>query len=433
MLFANWCLFLGMLLLIMAVADSLLKVIPFSAAAIYMLLGIAAGPYGLTLLTFDLRVEKDVHILEMLTEVAVLVSLFVVGLKLPLRSTRASWKMPILLASVAMVITIVLMTAVGAWLGWSMAAAMLIASVLAPTDPVLASEVQVSDAQDRDALRFGLTAEGGLNDGTAFPFVMLALGLLGHHELGSNGLHWLGVDVLWAVIGGLALGWLCGAGFTHAVVALRHRNRSARGMESFIALGLIALTYGIAIHASVYGFLAVFVAGLGMRDVERRVAIGVSARQPTAALDDAPPAGVSNIALEFVEDLEKFAEMALMLVIGSLLTVEILTVRNAAIAACLLFLVRPIAVFATSIFSEWTVHQRRIGAWMGIRGVGSLYYLAYAFNHGLESDPLADSVGSAVLFTIAASVLLHGISATPVMAFYKKRGRKREGRQGDVA
>ena len=432
MTFANWCLFLGLLLLIMSISDSLLKKLPFSSAAVYMILGIAAGPYGLQLLDLSMGIHDDAHLLEILTEVVVLVSLFAVGLKLPVRASQAPWRVPILLATVAMVITIGLTAAVGVALGGSLALSLLVGSLLAPTDPVLASEVQVAHGEDRDALRFGLTAEGGLNDGTAFPFVMLALGLMGYHELGPYGARWFGVDVLWAVVGGIGIGWLCGAGFTRAVIALRRHKGSAIGMESFLALGLIAVTYGLSIHASVYGFLAVFVAGLGMRGIEQE-AVGAAAKadpgpdvRSPARL---PATEVTNIALDFIEDLEKFAEMAAMLVIGSLLTLEMATWRNALLAASLLFVIRPLSVFAVTWRSGWTRSQRRIGAWMGVRGVGSMYYLAFVLTDDLGLDPLAEQVTGVVLFTIAASVVLHGVSATPIMTLY--RDRRRRGRRGD--
>jgi NhaP-type Na+/H+ or K+/H+ antiporter len=425
--FANWCLFLGLLLLLMSISDSLLRTIPFSSAAIYMILGVAAGPHGLDLIDLSMAVEDDAHLLEVLTEIVVLVSLFAVGLKLPVRSSGTPWKVPILLATVAMVVTIGLTAALGVALGWPLAAAVLIGAVLAPTDPVLASEVQVSHGEDRDALRFGLTAEGGLNDGTAFPFVMLALGLLGYHDLGSYGLAWFGLDVVWAVAGGIGIGWLCGAGFTRAVIALRLRKGTAIGMESFLALGLIAVTYGLAIHAGVYGFLAVFVAGLGMRGVEHQVVQQLDAADAAPDPAAAPPMAVTHIALDFVEDLEKFAEMAAMLVIGSLLTLDMLTWRNAALAAGLLFVIRPLAVFLVTWRSDWTLPQRRIGAWMGVRGVGSMYYLAYVLTHEFGFDPLSDPFTGLVLFTVAASVVLHGMSATPIMALYQRHRRWRRG------
>ena len=291
----------------------------------------------------------------------------------------------------------------------------------------------MSHGEDRDALRFGLTAEGGLNDGTAFPFVMLALGLMGYHELGPYGMTWFGVDVLWAVVGGIGIGWLCGAGFTRAVMALRRHKGSAIGMESFLALGLIAVTYGLSIHASVYGFLAVFVAGLGMRGIEQEVVGEVVKANPGPEVRSPqrlPATEVTNIALDFIEDLEKFAEMAAMLVIGSLLTLEMLTWPNAALAASLLFVIRPLSVFLVTWRSDWTGPQRRIGAWMGVRGVGSMYYLAFVLTHDLGLDPVADHITQVVLFTVSASVVLHGVSATPIMTLYKNRKRRRKSKDG---
>jgi NhaP-type Na+/H+ or K+/H+ antiporter len=434
MTFATWCLFLGGLLILMGLSRSVLHSLPISSAALYMLIGYAAGPDQLGWMTLHLSQSGNAHFVEMLTEVAVLVSLFAVGLRLQVKVFDGTWRVPVLLATVAMVITIAAMTTVGMVLGLSLGAAVLTAAILAPTDPVLASDVQVRHEKDRDGLRFGLTAEGGLNDGAAFPFVMLGLGLLGAHDLGPWGVRWLGVDVLWSIVGGLGLGWLCGAGFTRLVVFLRHSKHQALGMESFLALGLIGVTYGVALHASVYGFLAVFVAGLGMRDVERRAAADVP--ESEMSNDDEPkppensPAGaaaeVTTLAMEFVQDLEKFVELASMLIIGSLLSTSMLTAHNFLLAAMLIFVARPLAVIVTTGFSRWTPTQRRLGAWFGIRGVGSLYYLAYAINHHTPAAGVK-AMSDAVLLTIAVSVVLHGSSATPLMAWYQ-RLRDRPGR-----
>jgi NhaP-type Na+/H+ or K+/H+ antiporter len=434
MTFATWCLFIGGLLILMGLSATLLRPLPISAAALYMLIGYVAGPKGFGLL--DLSLARDAPLIEIVAEIAVLVSLFAVGLRLQIRVFDATWMAPVLLATVAMTLTIAVMTVVGVALEWSLGTALLVAAILAPTDPVLASEVQVKHEKDRDELRFGLTAEGGLNDGTAFPFVMLALGLLGAHELGPMGMKWLSVDVLWAIGGGLALGWLCGAGFTRLVMFLRQEKQQAFGMESFLALGLIGLTYGIALQASVYGFLAVFVAGLGMRDVER-----VAASRDAAAEDAASDAETSAVApvapstrtaghmtrlmLDFAQDLERFVELAAMLVIGSLLARSMLTATNFMLAGALICVARPLAVYLTTVVTHWTPTQRRLGAWFGIRGVGSLYYLAYAANHGV-STPQLQALTDGVLLAVALSVLLHGSSATPLMASYQRRRRRGE-------
>ncbi|MBT2305152.1 cation:proton antiporter [Variovorax paradoxus] len=449
---ATWCLFVGGLLLLMGISSTLLKSLPVSAAAIYMVIGYATGPQGLGVL--DLTIRQDAALIEVVTEIALLVALFAVGLRLQVRVFGRIWLAPILLATLGMTLTIALMTAAGVALLGSLGAAVLLAAIVAPTDPVLASDVRVKHEDDRDLLRFGLTAEGGLNDGTAFPFVLLGLGLLGAHDLGAMSLRWVGVDLLWAVGGGLALGWLCGAGFTRLIVFLRHNKQQALGMESFLALGLIAVTYGIALEASVYGFLAVFVAGLGVRDVQLSAADEPAARagqtvtQPDegkaaalealdeddgaalAAQSPAKAAGsMTSRVLSFAQELERFVELAAMLIIGSVLNTAMVTLTNLTLAAALLVIARPVAVYLTTLFTPWSRTQRRMGAWFGIRGVGSLYYLAYAATHGLPQEQTR-TLADIVLLTIATSVVLHGVSATPLMKLYQER-RDPAGRPGD--
>jgi NhaP-type Na+/H+ or K+/H+ antiporter len=415
-----WCLVIGVLLIGMGLTDTLRRGLPFSASALYLLAGWLIGPHGGGLLQLDLL--RDARLLETVTEVAVLISLFAVGLRLRVRLTDRLWLPPLLLATVAMVLTIGGLVAVGSVLGVSIGAALLLAAVLAPTDPVLASDVQVDNPGDRDRLRFALSGEGGLNDGTAFPFVMLALGLLGLHEVGEHAWRWWSIDLLWAVAGGLAIGWAMGWSFSRAVLHLRREREQAFGMESFLTLGLIALTYGIALTSHTYGFLAVFVAGLAVRSVEYAES---NDRGPQSRGGESPKtsAYMARAVLDFTLDIERLAELTVMLLIGSLLSAATFSWRSLLVAAALLLVVRPLAVRATLLGSALTPTQRRLAAWFGIRGVGSMYYLAFAVSHGAATaaTPL---LAEAVLTTIVASVLLHGTSATPVMRLYRRaRGR----------
>ena len=216
------CIIFGTLLIAKTLMGSFISRLPLSAAMVYLGVGVAIGPLGLGLIRLDAL--KDVVLLERLTEIAVLISLFTSGLKLELPLKDRRWRIPLQLASVSMVVTVGAITAVGVYLlGLSLGASVLLGAILAPTDPVLASDVQVANPGDRDRLRFGLTGEGGLNDGTAFPFIMLGLGLLGLHELGDSsgfmgisgftGWRWWAVDVVWAVFGGLGLGMAGRAGW----------------------------------------------------------------------------------------------------------------------------------------------------------------------------------------------------------------------------
>ncbi|HSW25496.1 MAG TPA: cation:proton antiporter [Burkholderiaceae bacterium] len=417
----TWCLVIGVLLIGMGLTDTVRRDLPFSASALYLLAGWLIGPHAGGLLHLDLF--ADAKLLESLTEAAVLISLFAVGLRLRVRLTDRLWTTPLLLATVAMVLTIAGLLVVGLSFGLSLGAATLLAAVLAPTDPVLASDVQVEDPGDRDRLRFSLSGEGGLNDGTAFPFVMLALGLLGLHELGDNAWRWWSVDLLWAVAGGLAIGWGLGWSFSRMVLHMRREREQALGMESFLTLGLIALTYGLALTAHTYGFLAVFVAGLAMRSVE--YTDSDDRRAKASRRQDASPetsAYMARAVLDFTLDLERLAELTVMLLVGSLLHAGVFSGSSLGIAGALLLVVRPLAVRLTLIGSRLTPTQRRLAAWFGIRGVGSIYYLAFAISHGATGSHIA-WVADAVLATVVASVLLHGTSATPVMRLYRRARR----------
>jgi NhaP-type Na+/H+ or K+/H+ antiporter len=435
-MFALWCLVVGGLLVLMGLSHTHREHLPISSSAIYLVAGYLLGPGGFGLLSLDL--VRDAALLEMLTETAVLVSLFAVGLRLRVPLAAKLWFTPAIWASAAMLITIALMTGVGLVIGLSLGMALLLAAVLAPTDPVLASDVQVAHAGDKDRLRFSLTAEGGLNDGAAFPFVMLALGLLGLRELGPFGLRWWAVDVLWATAAGLGIGWLLGRALRRTVLYLRRERERALGMESFLALGLIAVAYGAAVLASAYGFLAVFAAGLAMRHLERlpgerdgaeieaggnaddAAASTHAALEPAAAVHpQKASAYIAAAALEFTLDLERLAELTVMLVIGSLLTPAAFSPSSLGVALALVFVARPLAIYCCTWGGVMTPLQRRMAAWFGIRGIGSMYYLTFALAHGAVTaqTPL---VADAVLVTIAVSVVLHGSSATPVMALYRR-------------
>ncbi|MEJ8859768.1 cation:proton antiporter [Variovorax robiniae] len=437
--FATWNLLIGALLMLMALSGSFLKKLPISAAALYMGIGFAIGPACLGWL--QLSLEHDTKVVETICEVALLISLFAVGLRLQIRTQFSSWRLPALLATVTMLCTVAPMAGLAVALHWSWPNALLLAAILAPTDPVLASDVQVRHEEDTDDLRFGLTAEGGLNDGTAFPLVVLALGLMGAGDLGPAGMRWLTTDILWAVIGGLALGWTCGAAFTRLTLFLQTTRQQALGMESFLALGLIALTYGIALRANVLGFLAVFVAGLSMRHVERAAKADAEeklARSPSS-VDRSLPGKESKVAavtqaktadamtrevLGFAKELEKFVELAAMLAIGCLLRPTMLTWRNVVVAAILIAVARPLAIYVTTFRGRWNYSQRRLAAWFGIRGVGSVYYLAYATNRNPSLATSSDIMGP-VLVAVAASVLLHGASAAPLMRIYQAAAKRR--------
>ncbi len=435
--FTLGCIIVGLLLIAMTMGGSFLSRLPLSAAMLYLVVGMAIGPLGLGLLELD-ALENRV-LLERVTEIAVLISLFTAGMKLelPLRDRR--WRIPVQLSTLSMAVTVAAITALGVYgLNLSLGASVLLGAILAPTDPVLASDVQVTNAGDRDRLRFGLTGEGGLNDGTAFPFVMLGLGLLGVHELGEGGWRWWTVDVLWAVAGGLGLGYLLGTVVGRAIIYLRMRHREALGSDEFIALGLIALTYGLSLLSHTYGFLAVFAAGLALRRIDDarpapRSGDPASAKEPAQDLSDEEqaasgakaPANMMNAVQRFNSQLERFVEVGIVLAVGVLMATVELDYAMAWFVPVLFLLVRPLAVYIGLLGTPVKGSQRNLMGWFGIRGIGSLYYLLYAINHDIAPE-LAERLLSITLTVVVASVIAHGISVTPLMKHYETRKAAKE-------
>jgi len=367
----------------------------------------------------------------------VLISLFSAGLKLRIPLSERRWWLPGRLAFGSITITVGLIALAGVvGLGLPLGAAILLGGLLAPTDPVLAADVQVEHPGDRDRLRFSLTGEAALNDGSAGPFVMLGLGLLGLHELGDFGWRWLAIDVLWAVAGGLAIGWLLGMLVGRLVLYLRRTHKEAVGLDDFLGLGLIALSYAAALLIHSYGFLAVFAAGLALRRIEMQSTAGQDVAQDAAptfhaasvapdqadklATDpDQAPAYMAQAVLGFNEQLERMGEVAVVVLVGGLLAASQLPPEALWFVPLLFLAIRPVSVWLGLLGSHSSGPQRWLIAWFGIRGIGSVYYLAYAVQHGLD-PALAERVAALVLMAVAVSIVVHGISVTPLMRRYRR-------------
>ncbi len=440
MVITIWYVVIGVLLVVMALSGSVLRRLPLTTSLLYLAVGVALGPHGAGL--FDLDPIEQAVLLERLTEVAVVISLFGAGLKLRVAWTDRRWTLPLRLAFGSMGVTVGLVALVGiVGLGLELGAAILLGAVLAPTDPVLASDVQVKGAGDQDRLRFSLTGEAGLNDGTAFPFVMLGLGLLGLHDLGDNGWRWIAVDAIWAAIGGLGIGAGLGTLVGQLVLHLRRHHREAVGLDDFLALGLIALSYGVALLAHTYGFLAVFAAGLALRRIEQRAseANGVGEEpdavvaqvaatgkeEEVATQAETAPAYMTRAVLGFNEQLERIGEVTVVVLVGGMLSLGELPVAALWFVPLLFLVIRPAAVAVGLLGSATSPGQRSLISWFGIRGIGSVYYLSYAIAHGVE-EPVARQLIALTLITVAVSAVVHGISVTPLMNRYAARSNAHE-------
>ena len=422
-----WFLIIGAVLLFMALTAARIKRLPLSTAMVYLCVGVALGPSFAN--QFHFNPLEHSALLEIITELAVIISLFAAGLKLAAPFGARIWWIPFRLATASMVITVSLTALVGVTLlDLPLGAAVLLGAILSPTDPVLATDVQTRGAGDDDRLRFSLTGEAGLNDGTAFPMVMLGLGMLGLHDVGDHFSRWWLVDVLWASFCGLGVGSALGVGTAWVTRRLAARGMHSEFTEDFLGLGLISLSYGLSLFLLGYGFLAVFAAGFVFHRAEMRFGIlPEHGKEPVGepgfdASSSAEGGYMANVTLGFVEQLERLGEVVLLILLGGMLFVDSWQGAYVGVAVFLIFVIRPLCVFAGLVGSEGTFATKATIGWFGVRGIGSLYYLMYAIQHGLE-PPIAVTLVSVVLITVTLSIVLHGITVTPLMRLYSRRTR----------
>lgn len=439
----------GGLLLLLALSSAYLRNLPISTSAIYLALGLAIGPLGFGWLRIDLG--SEVRWFERLTEVAVIVALFVGGLKLRLPLKDPAWTAarrlggPIMLASivgVALCATFLL--------GLDPATALILGAVLAPTDPVLAGMVQVSSAADHDRMRYGLSGEAGLNDGMAFPFVIFGLLWAEHGGTGDWIAGWALHRLVWAVPAGLLLGFVLGRGVGRLAIWLRSRQQDPTAPSDFLALALITLSYVGAEAVGAWGFLATFAAGVGLRHAELHVSREMPARsrsperararreavaradsdQPAEELvgsgleaeelkQPAVAAGVLvSETLSFGNTAERLLEVLLVVLVGILLASH-WDPRAVPLALVLFVVIRPLSTWILLAGTPTRTSQRWLMGWFGIRGIGSLYYLSYVVRHGI-SGPAAGDLAGLTISVVALSILVHGVTAPPLLARYER-------------
>ncbi|WP_374456892.1 cation:proton antiporter [Nocardioides sp.] len=431
---------LGLSLLVATVLPQVTRRIALSPPMVLVALGML---FGLLPQADSANLEPQDHhaLITHVTEFTVLVALMGVGLAIDRMLELTSWRSwrtwsPVWrLLLVTMPLTIAGVALLGWWVaGLAPSVALLLGAVLAPTDPVLASDVQVGepltddidDPEDEeghdedDDIRFALTAEAGLNDGLAFPFVHLALLVMAGGFTLVDGVAWLGWYVLGKVaVGvavGLVLGWLLGR---QAFRAKSDNLRLADVGEPLLALAALLAAYGAAELVGGYGFLAVFTCAMTLRASHH----GHSYQRAMHAV---------------VERLERLMTLLVLLVLGMAMTQGLLAHldwRGIVVAAALVLVVRPVAgwlavaVLARDEQEDGGLDRGEMAAvaFFGVRGVGSLFYLAYAASH--EHLPDEPWLWSTVAFTVIISVLLHGVTATPAMARLDAR-RGRTGTQG---
>jgi sodium/hydrogen antiporter len=359
--------------------------------------------------------QEHLAITQRLTEFVVLIALMGAGLKLDRALAWVTCALTWRLLGIAMPLTIALLAVLGhALLGLGAAAAILLGASLAPTDPVLASDVQVGPPGEglEDEVRFTLTSEAGLNDGLAFPFVNLAIALALAGQTGEPWLvKWLTVDVLWKLSAGLVAGWIVGRVLGWLTFRLPNRARLSRTGDGFVALGITCLAYGLTEMIHGYGFLAVFVAALGLRSAERN-------------------SKYHEKLHDFTEQLERLTMMMLLVLFGGAIAdgglFRAVSFEVVIYALLAVFLVRPLSGWISLLGRDQRLDEKAVISFFGIRGLGSAYYLAYGLGHAKFEQP--DLLWSTTGLIVLISILLHGTTVTPVMRYLDRQRQKR----GDV-
>lgn len=408
----------GLATLAAALLPKLLGRVPVSMPMVFLGAGMLAFVLFPALPDPDPVAGSDVAL--HLTEVCVLVSLMGAGLALNRPVGWGTWSSTWRLLAITMPLSILAVGVLGwAVLGLGAASAVLLAAVLAPTDPVLATEVQVSepvteeDAADDEA-RFALTSEAGLNDGLAFPFTYaaVAISLVGFAPAAWLG-EWLLVDVLWrlgaGLATGLAIGWLLGRLFFST---LAERFHLAERSEGFVAIAATFMAYGVAEVIHGYGFIAVFVCACTLRAAERQHRYHV-------------------VLHTFVEQIERILTVVVIVLLGGAVGRGLLVGigwSEIALAAAVLLVVRPLAGWIGLTPGKTGPRERAVIAFFGVRGVGSFFYVAFALSEG--DFPAGDYLWSVTALVVMGSIVVHGITATPAMLLLDSRRRREAAHRG---
>jgi NhaP-type Na+/H+ or K+/H+ antiporter len=406
----------GLGLLAAVALERWLERLPLSLPLVYVAVGWAAFALPLGLPRLD-PAGDAAHALaaEYLTEFIVIVSLIGVGIAIDRSFSWRGWRQVWPLLGVTMPLTIAAVGLLGwAWLGLAPAAAVLLAAALCPTDPVLARSVQVGPPGEntRDDVRFDLTVEAGLNDGLAFPFTYLAIAAVGQSALGGWTLEWFGTDVLWRIGVGTLVGY--GVGRAGAWFVFERSYETEDDMhapeethatnEGLVMIGSLLAAYGLAEVVGGYGFLAVFVGGVTARQFERQ-------------------SDYHEVSHHFIDQVERVVLVAMLLGFGGLLAsgiMDALTWQAAAVGLLVVLVLRPLAGRAGTIGHDLPRAGKWAVAFLGVRGMGTLYYLSYGLNKADFGS--ADVLWATASFTILVSIVIHGVTAGHIMRYLERTG-----------
>ena len=390
----------GFAFLVMAWMPAISREARVSYSIIYVLMGMVLYLVlsGLPVANPMLHQDFTIHF----TELIVIISLMGTGLKIDEPFKFKTWKIPFRLVSINMVLCIG-MAAIAAhyFLKFDWAAAVLIGAVLAPTDPVLASDVQVGPPHegDKGIVRFSLTAEAGMNDGMAFPFTWLAITLAIIANNGDASIsEWLWKDLLYRIVAGVAIGFFLGRLLAYLMFYLPEKNKSRYTLtDGFVSVSATLLVYGLTELVHGYGFIAVFVAAITLRNYE---------------MDHKYHRKLHS----FSDQVERMLIAVVLILFGGAISTGLLkplTWEMALFGLGFILLIRPLSVLLSIPDYKMHIKERMAISFFGIRGIGSFFYLAFALRQTqfLRVEEIWATIG----FIILLSIIIHGVSATAIL------------------
>lgn len=395
---------LGAAALVMAWSPAITRKLKVSYSVLYVVAGFLL--YAFTDSLPEPNPTKEANITLRLTELVVIVSLMGTGLKIDERFSFRDWAIPLRLVSLTMLLSIIITTLISyLWLGFSLPSAILLGAALAPTDPVLASDVQVGPPleKSRSTVRFALTAEGGLNDSMAFPFTWLAIAFALSSVSTETISAWFFKDLLLRIGVGLLIGWVLGRALAYIIFQLPKKSKLETPTDGFVAVSSTLLVYGVTELFHGYGFLAVFVSAVTLRNFE----FGHRYHKKLHSFSD---------------QIERILVAIVLILFGGSLAHGILSELNWKIvvfAVASILLIRPLCAFLSVLPSKISKTEKATISFFGIKGVGSLFYVAFALNEA-DFDNTSE-IWCAVSFIVLCSIVIHGFSATKTMDHVENR------------
>ncbi|MTE27645.1 cation:proton antiporter [Winogradskyella ouciana] len=331
-----------------------------------------------------------------LTEITVIISIMGAGLKLNHKFSLKNYRIPLLLVGITMIGCIASVALLGWWIGLVPASALLLAAVFAPTDPVLASDIQVEieeTTEEEHPVQYYLTVEAGINDGMAFPFTWLAI------LLALNGMtsmdwvsDWFIVDVLYRIIVGIIIGYVTGRVIAWLFFELPDRVKIAPKRLGFLAVAITFFIYGVTEAAHAYGFIAVFVSAVTIRQFEKQ-------HQFHKEMHDV------------VAQVELFLITIILVFLGGYIATywfKELTLPLILICLGFIFVIRPVFGILPTLKSKMSWKERWAVSFLGIKGIGSFFYLAFALS---KADFLhEETLWSTVSFLVLVSIIVHRLA-----------------------